>query len=155
VGSKGSEQASGKQATSNVASLPNKLRKEVMITMIELFLSSDGKHTVHVSADTPEQLAELAPKAKALFEKVLEKFGTKAEMWEAVINRRGNREAKEGKRIDTVEQARQAVAPKCPMHQTAMVYRQGRFGAFWSCPVKKPDGRWCQVTKEVSESREG
>ena len=33
--------------------------------MIELYLSSDGKHTVHVSADTPEQLRDLVPAAKA------------------------------------------------------------------------------------------
>ena len=88
-------------------------RKEV-INMIELFLSSDGKHTVHVSADTPEQLAELAPKAKALFEKVLVMFGTKAEMGEAVINNKANGHAQVGKRVDTVEQAREAVVPHAP-----------------------------------------
>ena len=45
--------------------------------MIELFLSTDGKHTVHVTANTPEEMATLAPKAKALYKKVLEEFGTK------------------------------------------------------------------------------
>lgn len=123
--------------------------------MIELFLSSDGKHTVHVSADTPEQLAELAPKAKALFEQVLEKFGTKAEMWEAVINHKGSGPAPLGKRIDNVAKAREAVAPKCPMHKVAMVHRDGKFGPFWSCPTRKPDGKWCQVTKEISGPEDG
>jgi len=55
--------------------------------MIELFLSSDGKHTVHVSAETPEELAELAPKAKALYEKVIESYGNKAQMWQLAIDK--------------------------------------------------------------------
>ena len=123
--------------------------------MIELFLSSDGKHTVHVSADTPEQMAELAPKARALYEEVLKRFGTKAQMWQAVMARKGDGEVQLGKRIETDKQAQQAVAPRCPMHQVPMVKRQGRFGPFWSCPIRKPDGRWCQVTLEISKSGEG
>ena len=123
--------------------------------MIELFLSTDGKHTVHVTAETPEQMAALAPQAKALYEQVLAEFGTKAQMWKAAENGQGNGHATFGKRVDTVEQAREAVTPCCPMHQTPMAYRQGRLGPFWSCPRRKPDGRWCQVTKEVSASGNG
>jgi hypothetical protein len=52
--------------------------------MIELFLSSDGKHTVHVSAETPEEITELAPKAKALYDKIVESYGNKAQMWQLV-----------------------------------------------------------------------
>ena len=48
--------------------------------MIELYLSSDGKHTVHVSATTPEQLERLEPGANALYERVLQRYGTKAQM---------------------------------------------------------------------------
>ena len=123
--------------------------------MIELFLSSDGKHTVHISAETPEEFARLAPQAQALYEKVLERYGTKAQMWQTAIPVPGNGEAKVGKRIDTVAEAREAIAPRCPMHDTPMVYRQGRFGSFWSCPVRKPDGRWCQVTKDIAKPANG
>ena len=116
--------------------------------MIELFLSTDGKHTVHVSADTPEQMTELVPKAKALYQAVLAEFGAKGQTAQAP--RSGNGQAQVGKRIDTVAQAQAAVTPHCPMHQTPMRYRQGRLGPFWSCPTRKPDGRWCQITKEVT-----
>jgi hypothetical protein len=121
--------------------------------MIELFLSTDGKHTVHASAQTPEEMAKLAPVAKALYQKVLEEYGTKAQLWQAAIN--GNGHAKSNgrapvvKRIDPVAQAQADAIPRCPMHQRPMVFRQGRMGPFWSCPTRKPDGRWCQVTKEV------
>jgi hypothetical protein len=120
--------------------------------MLELFLSTDGKHTVHASAQTPEEMAALAPKVKALYQQVLTEFGTKAQMWQAAINGNGrpNGQTKVGKRIDTVAQAQAAVTPHCPMHKTPMKYRQGRLGPFWSCSTRKPDGRWCQVTQEVT-----
>lgn len=123
--------------------------------MIELFLSTDGKHTVHVSADSPEQLMALVPKAKALYQEVLTEFGAKRQVSPAPYNGNGtqyggNGHAKVGKRIDTVAEAQAAVTPHCPLHQASMRYRQGRMGPFWSCPTRKPDGRWCQVTQEVS-----
>ena len=55
--------------------------------MIERFLSSDRKHTVHVSAETPEELAELAPRTRALYEKVIESQGNKAQMWQLAIDK--------------------------------------------------------------------
>ena len=129
--------------------------------MIELFLSTDGKHTVHVSAQTPEELKVLGPVAKALYQEVLAEFGTKAEMWQSAMNgnshanghangqAKSNGHAQVSKRIDTVAQVQAEVIPHCPMHQRPMAFRQGRMGPFWSCPTRKPDGRWCQVTKEV------
>lgn len=135
--------------------------------MIELFLSTDGKHTVHVSAQTPEEMTALVPKAKALYQQVLAEFGTKAQLWQAAINGNGhlngqthgqaksNGHAQVSKRIDTVAEAQAEVIPHCPMHQTPMRYRQGRMGPFWSCPTRKPDGRWCQVTQEVTRVWQG
>lgn len=120
--------------------------------MIDLYLSTDGKHTIHVSAQTPEEMAELAPQAKALYQKVLSEFGSKAQMWESVIAGRGNGPARMGKRIDSVEQARTAVAPLCPVHKTAMAYRSGRRGPFWSCARRSPDGSWCNQTRKVIPS---
>lgn len=128
--------------------------------MIELFLSTDGKHTVHVSADTPEQLTALVPQAKALYHEVLAEFGAKGQVSPAPrtgngTQYSGNGQAQVGKRIDTVAQAQAAVTPHCPMHQTPMRYRQGRMGPFWSCPTRKPDGRWCPITKEVTTAGNG
>jgi hypothetical protein len=136
--------------------------------MIELFLSSDGKHTVHVSADDAEQMNKLTPYARALYERVLKQFGTKAQMWETAMNGKANGEARRtnangqpngqarvGRRMDTVEQARQAMAPRCVEHGTPMRYRNGRYGAFWSCPRKNPDGSWCTCTEQVSRAGDG
>lgn len=120
--------------------------------MIELFLSSDGKHTVHVSADTPEQLKDLVPAAKVLYREVITEFGTKAQ---PMITDLSNAHAAVGKRIDTVAQAQAAVAPQCPMHKTAMKLRQGRLGPFWSCSRRQPDGCWCQVTQDVTDTANG
>ena len=133
--------------------------------MIELYLSSDGKHTVHAAAETPEELNKITPFAQALYKAVLGAYGTKAQMWQAVVTNghgaeklqseagdgKGNGEAKAVKRIDTVEQTAQAAAPKCPVHDKPMVFRQGRYGAFWSCPTRLPSGRWCSVTQDAAE----
>ena len=43
--------------------------------MMELFLSSDGKHTVHVAAETPDKLIELLPQAKLVYEAVVRAHG--------------------------------------------------------------------------------
>jgi hypothetical protein len=123
--------------------------------MIELYLSSDGKHTVHVSADTPEQLRDLVPAAKVLYREVIGEFGGKAQPLSEATPSTSNGHATVGKRIDSLAQAQAAVTPFCPMHKTAMKLRQGRLGPFWSCPRRKPDGRWCQVTQDVTDTANG
>jgi len=84
--------------------------------MIELFLSSDGKHTVHIAAETPEKFQTLVPHAKAYYEAIVKNYGNKAQMWQGAINGRssGQTETKQGRRIDTPEQAAEAVAPSVP-----------------------------------------
>ena len=120
--------------------------------MIELYLSSDGKHTVHVSADTPEQMAVLVPHAKALYQDVLSTYGTKAQMWGEAIHGNGhsNGPTTIGKRVDTVEQARAAVAPLCPVHQTPMTLQAGNWGKFWSCHTRNLDGTWCASKQRIA-----
>jgi hypothetical protein len=119
--------------------------------MIELFLSSDGKHTVHVSADTPEELTELAPSAKELYETILQSYGNKAQMWQeaGIVKAHTSALPVEPKRIDTPQTAKAAVAPRCPVHDKPMKLRRGVYGTFWSCSVRSPVGRWCSFTKEV------
>jgi hypothetical protein len=128
------------------------------IPMIELFLSTDGKHTVHVTAQTAEEMKVLGPVAKALYQEVLAEFGTKPQLWQAAMNGNGNTNGQTKsqspapviKRTEPVTQAQADVIPRCPLHLRPMIFRQGRLGPFWSCPTRKPDGRWCQVTQEVT-----
>jgi hypothetical protein len=123
--------------------------------MIELYLSSDGKHTVHVSSETAEGMANLVLEAKALYAEVVEQFGAKLPPAEHATNGQSNGHAPIGRRIDTVAQAREAVTPRCPRHGVPMAYRQGRRGPFWSCPTREPDGEWCRVTREAYQAGNG
>ena len=116
--------------------------------MIELYLSSDGKHTVHVSAETPAQMNELAPYARGLYERVLQQYGTKPQLWEAARNGQANGQTPAAK-----ESA--PAVPHCPEHQTPLKYRKGRFGSFWSCPTRQPDGSWCTCTQQVAPATNG
>jgi len=118
--------------------------------MIELFLSTDGKHTVHVSAETPKEMASLAPKAKELYKKVITEFGTKVQMWEGVMN--GNRGGKNNGVGNNAADHGTASAPLCPVHGTSMVKRNGRYGEFWACPTKNADGSWCKAKPNKSTS---
>ena len=115
--------------------------------MIELYLSSDGKHTVHVSAETPAQMNTLAPYARKLYERVLKQYGTKPQLWEAAKNgtANGHSQANES----------HSLAPRCPEHNKPMKYRTGRFGAFWSCPTRQPDGSWCRNSQQISQTTNG
>lgn len=119
--------------------------------MIELFLSTDGKHTCHVQADTTEAMDKLLPYAKALYQKIVSELGTKAQMWQEAINGNGKHPngVTYGKRIDTPEQAQALFIPPCPVHQTPMKKRQGQYGEFWSCGRKLPNGAWCNQTKQM------
>lgn len=108
--------------------------------MMELFLSSDGKHTVHVAAETPDKLIQLLPQAKLVYEAVVQAYGGKGQTQkpangESHTNGNGEAEAK---------------TPLCPVHKTPMAYREGRYGAFWSCPTRTADGGWCNCTFEVN-----
>ena len=107
--------------------------------MIELYLSSDGKHTVHVAGETVEETVKLLPKAQMLYEAVVRKYGTKAKMWHEA----GNGATSDSKPASGVK------APTCPIHNRPMAYRMGPRGNFWSCPTRLPEGGWCQTTKEA------
>ncbi len=123
--------------------------------MIELFLSTDGKQTVHIQAETKEEMDKLLPYAKALYLKIVDELGTKAQMWQEAMN--GNGKNKQpvsfGKRIGTAEEVEDMFAPKCPVHLTGMKKRKGQYGEFWSCGVKLPSGIWCKQTSSGAISQ--
>jgi hypothetical protein len=122
--------------------------------MIELYLSSDGKHTVHVSAETPEVMDKLAAYADKLYAQVLSQYGTKPQLWEAARNGQGNGQPAADKRSANGSQA-QTDARVCPDHGRPLAYRNGRYGAFWSCPTRQPDGSWCPYTEQVPPASNG
>ena len=66
-----------------------------------------------------------------------------------------NGQAQYGKRVDTPEQAHEAVAPHCQVHGVPMKYRQGKRGPFWSCAERLPDGNWCNQTQQVARPVNG
>ena len=123
--------------------------------MIELFLSSDGKHTVHVSSETVEEMAKLVPSAKALYSEVLDEFSCQMQSRSEPGGDNGNGELKVGRGIEGLKRKRETIAPRCPNHQVPMVFRRGRFGPFWSCPMKESDGTWCPATQEIVRSGNG
>lgn len=130
---------------------------KVRITiMIELYLSTDGKHTVHVQGQSIEEMDKVLPYVRALYSKVTKELGTKPEMWRRAMGGHDNSSNSSlpqddkhktdngyGIRIDTPQQAEQLFAPVCPIHQTPMKSRSGQFGQFWSCGTRLPNGRWC------------
>ena len=89
-------------------------------------------------------MAKLAPKAKALNQAVLKEIGTKPQLWDEAMNGK----SRLGKRADEVKAAEEAVRPRCPVHDTPMGKVQGRYGSFWACHRRSPDGNWCQEKAE-------
>ena len=109
--------------------------------MIELYLSTDGKHTVHVSADTTKNMNALRDYAMKLYAEVLEQYGTKPQLWADAKN--GHASAKSN---GAVASEAKGTIPVCPDHHTPLRFRKGRYGDFWSCPTKLSDGTWCEHT---------
>ena len=110
--------------------------------MMELFLSSDGKHTVHVTGEGADELFNALPQAKMLYEAVVKAYGSKVSGPKRGTEKR-EKEGGNGHDSDHGE------APLCPVHKTPMAYREGKYGAFWSCPTKTSDGGWCNCTMDV------
>ena len=111
--------------------------------MIELYLSTDGKHTVHVQAATAQEAERLLPDAFKLYGSVVDKLGTKPALWDSFMNgNRGRRAKSQGSRSEGQE----TEAPFCKVHGTPMKLRRGPRGDFWSCPQRDERGEWCRET---------
>jgi hypothetical protein len=119
--------------------------------MIEFYLSSDGKHTVHLSAETAEELNRLSPVARTLYEGIVASYGNKPEMWQKVISPKPvNQPATVPAPAAQVAAPIGPQAPICPVHGQPMRLRQGRRGSFWSCSAKDEWGVWCTQTKNAA-----
>lgn len=104
--------------------------------MIELYLSSDGKHTIHAQSETPEQMDKLLPYAKTLYKDIIKELGTKAEMWSGAFNGKGNHKLS--------SQDQHEITPLCLIHNKPLTKRVGKYGDFWSCGTHLDDGSWCK-----------
>ncbi|MDD5415923.1 MAG: hypothetical protein PHE48_02865 [Candidatus Daviesbacteria bacterium] len=113
--------------------------------MIELYLSTDGKHTIHLQTVSQEEMDKLFPYAKQLYQKIVDELGTKAQMWHDAINSNGNGVKKNG--LVKVNNA-----PMCSIHKTHMQLRSGKYGEFWSCGTKLLNGSWCRETSSEINS---
>jgi len=118
--------------------------------MIELFLSSDGKHTVHVSTETPE----LAPRAKAPYEMIIESCGNKARMWQLAIDKEPPR-LKNASQIASKAENGDDQTPICPIHRRRMKLLHGRYGTFWSCKAYSAQDAWCKHTVDIPDKSGG
>jgi hypothetical protein len=104
----------------------------------EIFISSDGKNTVHAKASTPEGRKAAVKWSMQVYEELILKYGTKANMWEKNMN---------GKAIPPVASSD---APKtaemvCGVHGTPLTYHsEGKWGPWWSCSQKNADGSYCR-----------
>ncbi len=95
-------------------------------TTYQVILSSDGKHTVIVTADDKETAKTAFGWAKATYDRLVEVYGLKYEQYQKGQNN-GNGE-------DT---------PVCAVHKVPMAKVNGRHGPFWSCHQKNADGSFC------------
>jgi len=112
--------------------------------MIDFYLSSDGKHTVHVFADTPEEMVRLLPR-NGLYDTVVNSYGNKAQMWESVVNGKTNGAIKAGARPKwrTYCQSGSPLSDAQPANATA----PRAIRPLWSCPARLANGHWCTVTR--------
>ena len=115
--------------------------------MIEIYLSSDGKNTLHLSAENTKELAKNLPFAKQLFRKMLDEYGTKVAMWSSVMN--GNGKSKEKPKQENLPHP----APICSVHGKALEYKEGPYGWFWSCTTRLENGRWCKAEARSADLR--
>lgn len=99
---------------------------------IEIFLSTDGKHTVHVQAEA-NKVTEAYKQAKTIYDQVLKDYG-------------------KGTVQKVLEETPKSSVPLCPVHGIVMKLhpagvskKTGKpYSAFWSCTVEG-----CRETKSA------
>ena len=113
----------------------------------EVFLSTDGKHTVHFKAQTSNGRVQGYVWARETYKNLVEAFGTKAQMWEKTMS----------KETSKTPVTASPVAPQCGIHGTPMVWKTGNSKttgkpyAFWSCPTRNADNSYCSYKPEKKE----
>jgi len=90
----------------------------------EIYLSTDGKHTVHIKANTKDGRKAGGEWALKVYEGIANRLGTKPKMWGDVMKKKESTEPYTG--------------PHCPKCKGEMVLRDGKYGKFYGC-VNYPD----------------
>ena len=86
-------------------------------TTYHVTLSSNGRYSVDVTSDDPGEMASAL------------------EWAETICSRLASPDQPVEKESDE--------APICPVHGTPMVKQNGKYGSFWSCHQRNPDGSFC------------
>lgn len=107
-------------------------------TSYQVFLSSDGKHTVVVSTDNQVEATQALKWAETTYDRLVGRYGLKGQQ------PKGN--AEQAAPVAVLE-----AVPECAIHFVPMAKVQGKHGPFWSCHQKNTDGSWCQY-RPASES---
>jgi len=90
----------------------------------------DGNHQVSVTTDDPVSAQGALEWAKKVYDEIVAAYGFQ------------DQEMNPNNASNAVSQVTEDT-PICPIHQAQMVKQQGKFGSFWSCHQRSPDGSWC------------
>ena len=109
----------------------------------EAFFSTDGKHTVHFKAATPEGRKQGLDWSMRVYQRVVDVLGTKAKMWEGAM--------KAPEAVKPLSTAPSGEVPVCGVHDVPMVWKEGGiskttnkpYRGFWTCKERGADGGYC------------
>lgn len=94
----------------------------------EIFLSTDGKNTVHIKSDTPEGRAHGWEWAKRVYDEIKGQYGTKQQL---------NKETYQASSADVDTNS----PSYCPIHKT-MMKKYEKDGRSWYSHMVS-EGNWC------------
>jgi hypothetical protein len=101
----------------------------------EIYMSTDGKHTIHAGADTVEEFDKVVGVVKQHFEKMYIEQKEKANL-KTNFNKAGGSVDSKTQYADRFT----SEGKMCPIHNVPMVERTGKFGKFYS---HKAEEGWC------------
>ena len=111
-------------------------------TSYQVFLSSDGKHTVVVSADNQVEATQGLQWAQTTYEAIVGRYGLKGQQPKT----NGEQPAPAA----TLE-----AVPECAVHLLPMVRVEGKHGPFWSCHQRNADGSGASTDLPARAERSG
>lgn len=112
---------------------------------IELYLSTDGKHTVHYTAESPTGRKKGLIAAMTLFDAIKAKYGTKADMWGGMMN--GKQKASK----PAVEPVKTKDCPECGGTMgfvEGVSKKTGKKFAMWKCQANGDHIEWINLSKK-------
>lgn len=105
-------------------------------TLYRVTLAVDGNHSVSVQSEDPAAVTEGLVWAQDTYKKLAKRRIARQVPDHPAAHKRGDPDSYQ--RLDA-----ETGAPICEVHNTPMVWQQGRKGYFWSCHQRNTDGSWC------------